>query len=183
MTRSCRENELLLSLRAAGALDPDEAARLEGHLVLCPSCRAEADDLATALHLAKLPPASESERRVYDGLAARTLAELRRTARVRSIAKRIAVGLAAAAAAAAVVLAPAVLRRDARLPGAAGAGWQQPDLEAIWSDASVVDLDSASTADAADGDVTQGLGEAQAPDQAQDESESELDAALAALEM
>jgi Putative zinc-finger len=181
MTMSCRENELLLSLRAAGALEPDEAARLEGHLVLCPACRAEADDLAAALHLAKLPPASEAERRVYDDLAARTLAELRRTARVRSIAKRIAVGLAAAAAAAAVVLAPAVLRKDARTAG--GAGWQQPDLEAIWSDASVVDLDAASTAGAAGAYPTQGLGDGQAQDQDQDESESELDAALAALDL
>jgi hypothetical protein len=175
MTMPCRENELLLSLRAAGALEPDEAARLEGHLVLCPRCRAEADDLAAALDLAKLPPASEAERRVYADLPGRTLAELRRTARVRSIAKRIAVGFAAAAAAAAVVLAPAILRRDARAPAGAEAAWQQPDLDTIWSDASVVDLDSSSVADGADvyADTYQG--------QAQDEDEA--DAALAALDL
>ncbi|HEY6003629.1 MAG TPA: zf-HC2 domain-containing protein [Anaeromyxobacter sp.] len=175
MTMSCRENELLLSLRAAGALGPDEAARLEGHLVLCAACRAEAEDLAAALDLAKLPPASEAERRVYGDLAERTLAELRRTARVRSLAKRIAVVFAAAAAAAAVVLAPAVLRRDARGPAGTEAAWQQPDLDALWSDASVVDLDSASAADGAYADP--GQGEAQAQD------EDDTDAVLAALEL
>lgn len=180
MATTCRENELLLSLRAAGALDPDEAARLEGHLVLCPSCRAEANDLAAALDLVKLPPPSEAERRVHADLADRTLAELRRTARVRSIAKRIAAGLAAVAAAAAVVLAPAVLHRDARGPAGAGAAWQQPDLDEIWSDASVVDLFSASAADGAN--AGQGQGPAQ-DEGVQDEYETETDAALAALEM
>jgi anti-sigma factor RsiW len=173
MTISCRENELLLSLRAAGALDLEEAARLEGHLVTCPACRAEAADLAAALDLAKLPPATEAERRVYSDLAERTLAELRRTARVRSMAKRTFAGLAAAAAAAAMVLAPAVLRKD----GGANGGWQQPDLETIWSDSGVVDLDSASGAGSGDTDQARGQDDGQAQD------DDELDAALAALDI
>jgi anti-sigma factor RsiW len=150
MTTTCRDFDVLLSLRAAGALDAAEAARLEAHLAGCPACRAGADDLAAALDLAKLPPVSDAERRAFDALPARTLAALRREARVRSIAKRVAAGLVAAAAAAAVVLAPALLHRRAAPPGQGpAAGWEQPDLDTIWSDASVLDLD-ASTDTSAD---------------------------------
>jgi anti-sigma factor RsiW len=145
----CRENELLLSLRAAGALDADEAARLEGHLVLCPACRAEADAVQAALGLAKLPPVSESERRVFADVGDRTRASLRRSSRVRSIAKRAAAVLMTAAAAAAVVLAPAVLRHGPRAPAGAEEAWQ-PDLDTFWSDASVIDLDSTTGSDVTD---------------------------------
>ncbi|HET7826322.1 MAG TPA: zf-HC2 domain-containing protein [Anaeromyxobacter sp.] len=153
----CRENELALSLRAAGALDGDDAARLEAHLVLCPACRAEADAVQAALGLAKLPPVSESERRVFDGLADRTRTALRRSSRVRWMAKRAAAAVLTAAAAAAIVLAPAVLRRDARAPAGAQETWQ-PDLDTLWSDASVVDLDGSTTTDGTSAAYADGAG-------------------------
>jgi anti-sigma factor RsiW len=140
---TCRDHEVLLSLRATGALDAAERARVEGHLAGCAACRAEADDLAATLELVKLPPASEAERRVLDELPARTLAAVRRSTRVRSVGTRIAVAVVAAAAAAAVALAPAVLRRDAAVPAqATAAAWEQPDLDVIWNDTSVIDLDA-----------------------------------------
>jgi Putative zinc-finger len=175
MTESCRQYELLLSLRAAGALDGDEAARLEGHLVLCSACRAEAEGLSAALDLAKLPPPSEAERRTYGDVGERTLAALRRSARVRSIVKRTFVTLTAAAAAALVVLAPAVVRRGGAPEGGGAPAWQLPDLETIWSDASALDVDSRGVAEAAESSQGEGL------DQGDDDTET--DATLAALEL
>jgi anti-sigma factor RsiW len=174
MTKACRQNEILLSLRAAGALDDEEAARLEGHLVLCSACRAEAEELSAAIDLARLPPPSEAERRTFGDVGERTLAALRRSARVRSIAKRTIVTLAAAAAAALVLLAPAVIRRGSPPDGGAPA-WQLPDMETIWSDASALDVDWGSGADVADASQGQGL------DQGDDDTET--DATLAALEL
>jgi anti-sigma factor RsiW len=177
-TSPCRDHELSLSLRAAGALEPDDAARLEGHLVVCPACRAEAEALAAALDLAKLPPVSDAERRAYQYLGDRTLAALRRKSRVRSIVKRAVALTAAAAAAAALVLAPAVVRRDPGAPAAAqvSTSWL-PDLDTLWNDASVVDLGSSALADgsyaARVADLTESDGEA----------DTETDAALAALEL
>ena len=142
---TCRDLEVLVSLHAAGALDASESARVEAHLAGCAACRAVAGDLADALSLAKLPPVSDAERRAFQDLGDRTLAALRRSMRVRSIGKRIAAGLAAAAAAAAVVLAPAVVQRDGAAPPPEEAAWQQPDLDAIWSDASVLDFESSSS--------------------------------------
>lgn len=146
---SCRDYDVLVSLHAAGALDAHEAARVEVHLAGCAACRAEAGDLAAALSLAKLPPVSDAERRAFQQLGDHTLAELRRSGRVRSLAKRIAVVVAAAAAAAAVVLAPAVLQRPAA-PSPSQAVWE-PDLDTIWGDTAIIDVDaSASTAGSAD---------------------------------
>jgi predicted anti-sigma-YlaC factor YlaD len=169
----CRENELFLSLRAAGALEPDDAARLEAHLVVCPACRAEADALAAALGLAALPPPSESERRVFAGLSDGTRAALRRSSRVRSLAKRAAAVLLTAAAAAAVVLAPAVVRRGPGAPAVAQSAWQGPDLDTLWSDASVLDLDASSASD----------GTAALADDGQDADEGFADAAVTALDL
>ena len=150
---TCRDHEVLLSLRAAGALDAAERARVEAHLAGCTRCRAEADDLAATLELVRLPPVSEAERRAYGELPGRSLAAARRSMRIRSIGKRFALAAAAAAAAAAVALAPAVLRHRAGAPaGQAGqaeqtaAAWEQPDLDVIWNDTSVIDLGSSAAA-------------------------------------
>lgn len=172
----CREFELELSLRAAGALERDDAARLEGHLVVCPGCRAEAEAVAAALDLAKLPPVSDVERRAYQDLGGRTLAALRRTSRVRSIVKRASALTAAAAAAAALVLTPAVLRRDPGAPAApqASTSWL-PDLDTLWNDASVVDLGSSALASGSYADS--------AADPSESYGDTETDAALAAIEL
>ncbi|HEY6097876.1 MAG TPA: zf-HC2 domain-containing protein [Anaeromyxobacter sp.] len=167
---TCRDYDVLVSLHAAGALDAAETARVEAHLAGCAACRAEAGELAAALSLAALPPASEAERRALADLPGRTIATLRRSERRRSFAKRVAVGFAAAAAAAALVLAPAVVRKSAPAPaGEAAVAWRQPDLDALWNDASVLDLDSFTLADGSDA--------------AQGADETDTDAALAALDI
>lgn len=154
---TCRDHEILLSLRAAGALDAAESARVEAHLAGCAPCRAEADDLVATLELVRLPPVSEAERRAYGGLPGRTLAAARRSTRIRSIGKRFAVAAAAAAAAAAVALGPAVIRHRAGAPAGqaeqTAAAWEQPDLDVIWNDTSVIDLGSSAAAGDDDTDV------------------------------
>ena len=76
---ACKDFDLLISLRAAGALEPAEATRLDAHLESCAACRAEADADAEVLGLAKLPPLTEAERRAANGLARDVVAELHRT--------------------------------------------------------------------------------------------------------
>lgn len=137
---SCREYEVLLSLRAAGALDASEAARVEGHLARCPECTRAADDAVHALSLAALPPVSAEERHALRELPVRTLAALRIAGDRRSLGKEIVAVLAVVAAAMIVVLAPAVVRKPAEAPPAPEVSWQQPDLDGIWDDTGVLDL-------------------------------------------
>jgi anti-sigma factor RsiW len=143
MTASCRDYELLLSTRAAGALDAASSARLEAHLSSCEACRTEAEGLAEAVGLARVPPPAEAELRAMEGLQARVFASWRRAQRSRGLRRRLAVGLAVAAAAAAMVLAPGALRRQPRLaegtPTTAAAVWQEPDLDELWAASSSVD--------------------------------------------
>lgn len=141
----CRDYEVLLSLRAADALDARETARVEGHLARCDACRAAADHAAAALSLARLPPVSETERRVFRELPVRTLAALRVAGDRRSLWKEVAVVTAVAAAALLVVLAPALLRR-AEAPPADEVTWQVPDLDGIWDDTEVLDLEASAPA-------------------------------------
>lgn len=139
---SCRDFEVLLSLRATGALDARETARVEGHLAVCASCAADAEDTAAALALTSLPEPTEAERRTYRDLPARTLAALRRRAERRASAKKYAAAFFAVAAAAAFALAPALLRRPEGAPVQA-VSWQEPDLDRIWADTQVLDLEDA----------------------------------------
>ena len=144
---ACHDLEVERSLHAAGALAPDEAARVVAHLDGCAACRAEVALSAEALALAALPPPSAEERGALDELPRRNLEELRRTERRRGVAKRLAAAVAVAAAAAAVVLAPAALRRAPAVPGEATvvASWEGPDLDALWEDAGIVELDASTS--------------------------------------
>jgi anti-sigma factor RsiW len=144
---SCRDLQPLLSLRAAGALAPDEAGPVEAHLAGCPACRAEVERDAEVLGLAALPPLDEAERRALSDLPARTLAALRlrgaRRARGRML---LAVTLAAAAVLVAIV-SPAYLRNGPgpAAPQAAARAdtWQEPDMTALWDDSAELDTDTA----------------------------------------
>ncbi len=140
MTGACRDLEVLLSARAAGALEPGESDRLEAHLAGCQACSAEAGGLAEAVGLARLSPPVEAELRALEGLQARVLASWSRTERRRAVRRRVVVGVAAAAAAVAMILAPGALRR-APQPSerAAVAAWQEPDLDDLWTASSAVD--------------------------------------------
>jgi anti-sigma factor RsiW len=161
---ACQDLEVLLSLRAVGALEPAEAARVEEHLAGCAACRADLAAAEEALRLATLPPPSAAERRATASIAGDALAELRRREARAASWKRATAGFAAAAALALALVAPAVLgRKPALLPPApttvgatataeAGA-WQSPDLDTLWSDADVLDLSGsvqASSYDTAD---------------------------------
>lgn len=158
---ACRDFDLLLSLRAAGALGPVEAARVEAHLAVCPACRAEAAARAEALFLAKLPSISAAEQSTFRDLPERTLRALRHADRSRGLGKRIVAGMAIAAAAAAVVLAPAILRKAT--PGVAPqeavspvvsrpvrAGWEAPDPDMLWEEAALFEDDSSTATSGGD---------------------------------
>lgn len=155
MTAPCAEFDLAISLRATGALDASEAMRLERHLEGCAACRAEAGRADEALGLLRLPPASEAERRVHRDLAESTVERLHRGERRAGLGKRVAAGLLAAAAAIVVVLAPAVLHRPPRVGPATAtpagaeepAAWEVPDLDDLWDDAGVVELESSAAPD------------------------------------
>ncbi len=146
----CREIEVLVSLRAAGALEPEEASRVEAHLAGCAACRAEAKADAEALSLAKLPPPTDAELRAMRDLTGRTLEALRRIERRRFVRRRLVAGLAVAAAAGIALLAPAALRRSPTVPepppaaDAPQATWEVPDVDLLWEDAGVIEEDGTS---------------------------------------
>jgi anti-sigma factor RsiW len=144
---ACKDREVELSLHAAGALAPDEAAGVLAHLDGCAACRAEVAASAEALALAALPPPTQEERSALDDLPERALDALRRSERRRGVARRLATALAAAAAAAAVFLAPAALRRAPIVPEEAVvvAAWEGPDLDLLWEDAGIVDLEASAS--------------------------------------
>ena len=54
----CDEIREWLGAYAIGALEPGESAPIEAHLVRCPACRSECDDLAEVVRLLRhaLPP-------------------------------------------------------------------------------------------------------------------------------
>ncbi len=147
---ACKDFNLLISLRAAGALEPAEATRLDAHLESCAACRAEADADAEVLGLAKLPPLTEAERRAANGLARDVVAELHRSEGRRVAWKRAAGGFVAAAALLVAVVTPGLLGKKASPPpsmtettvATASATWQEPDLDTLWSDSGVLDEDS-----------------------------------------
>lgn len=152
----CKDLELLVSLRASGApdaLDPAEAARLDAHLASCAGCRVELEASEAALDLARLPAPSEAERRATRDLPVVALAALRRSDRRRGLSRRALAGVAGVAVAAglaAALASPALFRKDPQVPAAlavAAQAWQEPDLDELWSDASVVDLDTSAPSD------------------------------------
>jgi anti-sigma factor RsiW len=147
---ACKGFDLLLPLHAAGALDPDEAARVEAHLAACAACRREAALDAEALLLAKLPPPSDAERRAVADVPRRALAALHAADRRRSRWKPVAAGIGVAAAALLAILAPAMLQRAPELPrtatvAVAAASWEEPDLDTLWDEAGVLDDEASST--------------------------------------
>ncbi|HYD43040.1 MAG TPA: zf-HC2 domain-containing protein [Anaeromyxobacter sp.] len=153
MKPECRDLEVLRSLAAAGALDGDEAARLAAHLAGCPACRAAEQADRALLDLVKLPPPGPAEALATADLPARALAALRARGRRRHALLRFgtAGGVALAVAAAVLLLLAPVLFRDRapEPPAVAQAGWQEPDVDALWTESAVLELsdDAASTGD------------------------------------
>jgi anti-sigma factor RsiW len=161
---ACDELQVLISLRAAGALEPAEEATVASHLAGCAPCRAEAERDAAILDLARLPPASDREVRLVAGVPARALPALHGAERRRGIAKRIVTVLAAVAAATAMVVAPVLLRKPApEVVADVAETWQEPDLDGLWGDTEVLELEPAAASgadetDAADAALDAGVG-------------------------
>jgi len=173
--KSCRELELALYDRAAKALDPEDAARVEAHLALCATCREEAERIDEALELVKIPPFAPTLFPSGDGqpgrgsdLALATLSRWKRRQRRRVVAVALGAGLVAAAGAASLVFAPAIYslpRRAVSGPAetvrgdfdasddAAAAAWDSSaalDSDAAGDPSTVEEIASAAL-DAADG--------------------------------
>lgn len=152
MKPACREFEVLRSLAATGALEGDEAARLAAHLERCPACRAAEQADRELLELVRLPPPGAAEALVTADLPARALAALRARGRRRHAFLRFgtAAGVALAAAAAVLLLLAPVLFRDRapEPPVVAQAGWQVPDVDALWTESAVLELSDDATSGA-----------------------------------
>ncbi len=158
MNPGCREFEVLVSLRAAGAgpeLSAPDAARLDAHLTLCAPCRQALEQGRELLDLVRLPEPDATENRIVGDLPSRTLAELRRRDRRRGLARRVlaaGAGIAIAAGLAIALLSPVLRPGGHEVPGSTGpvvaeASWQEPDMDALWSTSAVVDSGSGSPAD------------------------------------
>lgn len=163
---ACREFEVMVSLRAAGATEGEDARLLDVHLTRCDRCRREALAIGAALRLAKVPSPSQVERRTAADLAERTLAAWERGRERRSVARRIAFTAAISAAFVLALVVPISLLQPEPSPEVAAAdvvalggdvvtprvpavapgstdGWQVPDLDVLWADAAVVSAELA----------------------------------------
>ncbi len=158
MNPGCREFEVLVSLRAAGAgpeLSAPDAARLDAHLTLCAPCRQALEQGRELLDLVRLSEPDATENLILGDLPSRTLAELRRRDRRRGLARRVlaaGAGIAIAAGLAIALLSPAWRPSVHEAPGSkpvvvAQAGWQEPDVDALWNASAVVDYGSGSSSD------------------------------------
>ena len=159
---ACRDLELLVSLGAAGALSPEESARLDAHLSGCAACRADFEASAKALGLARMPPPSRAEQRLVAELPERMIEEVRRGDRRRGLGRRFVLAASIAAVFAVALLLPARLGvREGVEPRAvqeAGTGgsaqtelataatpgststWQEPDIDTVWQETDLVDF-------------------------------------------
>jgi len=113
---ACRDQDELLTLHAAGALEPEEEARVRAHLESCAACRAELEAHHEVLGLAALPPPSPREQAVLAALPRTTLSTWRRTQVQQAARLRTAGALLAAAAAVLFVLGPVVRGRPTTTP-------------------------------------------------------------------
>lgn len=110
---ACQDQDELLTLFAAGALEPEEEARVRAHLESCAACRSEVEANHEVLGLTALPPPSAREQAVVAALP-RTTVGAWRGAQVRQAARmRTAGALMAAAAVVLLALGPVVQRRMA----------------------------------------------------------------------
>jgi predicted anti-sigma-YlaC factor YlaD len=133
---ACQDNDELLTLFAAGALEPEEEARVRAHLDACAGCRAEAEANHEVLGLAALPPPSVKEQAVMAALPRTTVGVWRRAQVQQAARMRTAGALMAAAAVVLLVLGPVLQRRVATPPAPttpveAAAGTPEEDAFAL----------------------------------------------------
>ncbi|WP_224369746.1 anti-sigma factor family protein [Hyalangium versicolor] len=125
---ACQDQEELLTLHAAGALEPADEARVREHLASCAACRSEFESTARMLDAVALPPVSPAMRERMEALPQQTLSTWRRTQVRKAFRARTAGALLAAAAAVLVVVGPSL--RSPRTPSAV----PQPVSASVGSD-------------------------------------------------
>jgi hypothetical protein len=152
VSATCRDVEVLLSLRAAGGLEPSEAARVDDHLAVCGACRAVADEYSALLDLARLPPPRPAEQRMLAALPQRVRADVNRAAARRLVARPLAI-LAGAAAAAALLVGPLPWTDPQPHPSSGSVVWQEPDIDGLWEETDVLELEGAATESASTSDA------------------------------
>ena len=108
---ACPDQEELLTLHAAGALEPADEARLRAHLDSCEGCRREAESTSRLLAEVALPPPSTAMRERMETLPQRALGAWRRE-QVRKAFRARTVGAMLATAAAVLFVVNPVLRRQ-----------------------------------------------------------------------
>ncbi|MFL5344414.1 MAG: zf-HC2 domain-containing protein [Hyalangium sp.] len=157
--KACQEQEELLTLHAAGALEPDEEARLRAHLATCEACRSEAESTARVLSEVALPPPSSALREQMEALPERALGAWRREQVRKAFRARTVGALLAAAAAVLVLVAPSLPRPGTPSPVArpaapASVSETQADFEQ-WASADPLSeaIEPASAEEDADGDA------------------------------
>jgi anti-sigma factor RsiW len=106
--KACQDQEELLTLHAAGALEPEDEARLSAHLASCEACRNEAESTARVLAEVALPPPSSALREQMEALPERALGAWRREQVRKAFRARTVGALLAAAAAVLVVVGPSL---------------------------------------------------------------------------
>ncbi|QRK04519.1 zf-HC2 domain-containing protein [Archangium violaceum] len=110
---ACRDQDESLTLFAAGALEPEEEARVRAHLESCAACRSEAEAHRDVLGLAALPPPSAREQAVMAALPRTAVGTWRREQVQKAARMRTTGALLAAAAVVLFALGPVVQRRVA----------------------------------------------------------------------
>ena len=130
---ACHEYEELLTLHAAGALEPDDEARVRAHLESCAACRSEAASNARVLSDLALPPPSAAMRERTEALPQRALGAWRRDQVRRAFRARTAGALMAAAAVVLLVMRPSLQRvetpRAPVAPPAVSSGYSESQAD------------------------------------------------------
>jgi anti-sigma factor RsiW len=109
---ACQDYEELLTLHAAGALEPTEEAQVRAHLESCAACRSEAQATASLLGQVALPALSSAEKQKLEALPQRVTGAWRKE-QVRKALRTRAVGaLMATAAVLLLMVAPSILRHE-----------------------------------------------------------------------
>jgi anti-sigma factor RsiW len=134
---ACPDQEELLTLHAAGALEPADEARLRAHLDSCEACRREAESTTRLLGEMALPPPSAAMRERMETVPQRALGAWRREQVRKAFRARTVGAMLATAAAVLFVVNPVLRRQEAPRPEAplaipASSSETQADFE-LWA--------------------------------------------------
>jgi hypothetical protein len=109
---ACQNYEELLTLHAAGALEPAEEALVRAHLETCAACRSEAQTTASLLGQVALPALSSAEKEKVEALPQRVTGAWRKEQVRKALRTRTVGALMATAAVLLLMVAPSILRHE-----------------------------------------------------------------------